>query len=577
MLKSKTLPLLRKLFYSLDLKRKAQFCILIILNVISSCTEAIAISASYPFLSLLQSPESIDNPSNITKFIFNIFGFEYQYKPIVLFFMFSILFSSFLKFIVIAFNAIFANLLAYDFSLASFKSSLSQDYSFFLTNPISNLVNRNIKGIEGTLTVIYAVLQIITSFFLILITVTFLIFLNTQLTIGIFLLITLIYSLIFGSFKNFMTRASHIIYTNNAYKIKIVQEGYKYFKNIILDKTGFVFFKSYKNNEYQLRRIQALQQIIIQCPKIIIENSILILLGLIALIIVPKSNLNFTFLALLGTYALGFQRLLPIAQSMYLGFSDVKKHGADLKDVLKLSIKKNDPNLVKIQTEEQINIETISVKSLNFYHSRSNKDLINNVGFNLKPGDYLGISGKSGTGKSTLLDLILGFLSPTSGGIFVNGIDINAPGSEEHLHRWQNSVSYVAQTPLILNDSIRKNLTINGSKSFTSDEEIYEILEIVELKDFIQSLPYKIDTLLGDDGNSISGGQKQRIAIARALLKKGQILVLDESTSGLDRQTERKLLENIIQKFPNLIIIFVSHNPSVFDFANVLLSLDNNN
>ena len=141
--------------------------------------------------------------------------------------------------------------------------------------------------------------------------------------------------------------------------------------------------------------------------------------------------------------------------------------------------------------------------------------------------------------------------------------------------KWQNSISYVPQSPLILNDSIKKNLLLNGSKNkYISEKELHEILEVVQLKEFIHSLPYKMDTILGDDGNSISGGQKQRIAIARALLKKGKILVLDESTSGLDRQTEKSLLENIVSTFPELIIIFVSHNPNVFEFANVLLSLD---
>ena len=371
--------------------------------------------------------------------------------------MASILISSFLKFVVVAFNSIFANILAYDFfSLASFGSSLDQNYKFFLSNPISNLVNRNIKGIEGTLTVIYALLQIITSTFLILITVSVLIFLNPRLTIGIFLFIALIYTLIFGSFKNFMTRASNIIYNSNSFKIKTVQEVYRYFKNIILDKTGHIFLKSYKDNEYQLRRIQALQQIIAQCPKIIIENSILILLGLTALIVVPKNNLNFAFLALLGTYALGFQRLLPISQQMYVSFNDIKKFSADLKDVLQLSINKDESNLIKNYTNKQIEINDIAVNNIYFSHNRSKDDLIKNIKFTLKPGDYLGISGKSGTGKSTLLDIILGFLIPSKGSVIVNGINIHHPESKKYLLGWQNSISYVPQSPLIFNDTIKK-------------------------------------------------------------------------------------------------------------------------
>ncbi len=575
MFKSKTLPLIRKLFYSLDKKRKLQFFSLIFLNIISSCMEAIAISASYPFLSLLQSPGSIDNPSNFLGPFFKIIGIDYQYRPIIIFFMGSILISSFLKFIVITFNAIYANILAYDFSLASFGSSLDQNYKFFLSNPISSLVNRNIKGIEGTLTVIYGLLQTITALFLIIITISFLIFLNPKLTTSIFLFITLIYTLIFGSLKNFMTRASNIIYESNSFKIKTVQEAYRYFKNIILDRTGYIFLKSYKNNEYQLRRIQALQQIIVQTPKIIIENSILILLGLTALIIIPRNNVNFSFLALLGTYALGFQRLLPIAQSMYLSLSDIKRYGADLTDVLQLSINKNELNLDKYNTNDQIDIDNISVFNINFSHTRSKDDLIKNINFTLKAGDYLGISGKSGAGKSTLLDILLGFLTPTKGKVLVNGINIHLPESKKYLLKWQNSISYVPQSPLIFNDTIKRNLVISGYKnSIKSDKEIYEILEIVELKEFIQLLPYKLNTILGDDGNTISGGQKQRIAIARALLKKAKILVLDESTSGLDPQTERKLLKNIISRFPNLIIIFVSHNPNVFEFANNLINLD---
>tara|TARA_A100001388_G_scaffold95570_1_gene69433 strand:- start:310 stop:1092 length:783 start_codon:yes stop_codon:yes gene_type:complete len=259
---------------------------------------------------------------------------------------------------------------------------------------------------------------------------------------------------------------------------------------------------------------------------------------------------------------------------MYIGFNDINKFGADLKDVLRLSIEKNQNNII-IPFSKQLEILEIEANKINFSHSRSDNNLLNDVNFTLKPGDYLGISGKSGTGKSTLIDITLGFIKPLSGSININGKNIHSKNSEEYLLMWQNSVSYVPQSPLILNDTIKNNLLINGSKRINiPDKEIYEILEIVELKEFVDSLPYRLETILGDDGNSISGGQKQRITIARALLKNGKVLILDESTSGLDLETEKNLLKNIIKKFPELIIICVSHKPSTIEFANISISLD---
>ena len=575
MKKPTTYKLIRKLFHSLNLKQKVLFFLLVFLNFFSSCIEAIAIASAYPFLTLIQSPESIGEPNEFISIFFNSFGLNYEYTQIILFFISSILISSFLKFLVVTLNAFYANIIVYDFSLASFNISLFQEYSFYLKNPITKLVNRNIVGIEGTYTVLYALLQIMTSSLLILITSTSLIFLNPKLTSLIFFSIALIYILIFKSFKNFITRASHVFYDSRSFKLKVVQEAYRSFKNIILDKTEDLFLNSYQKNELRYRKYLAIYQIIVQCPKIIIENSILILLALIALFLIPRANVDYNFLALLGTYALSFQRLLPIAQGMFLSFSDMKRHGADLADVLTLPIKTTSYGEEQKNTNEQIILKELKLKNVNYFHDRSNKDLIKDINFNLKQGDYLGISGKSGSGKSTLLDIILGLIKPSSGNIFVNGIDINLPNSKKHLRKWQNSISYVPQNPFILNNSIKNNLLLSASKiKNISEKELYEILEVVQLKDFINSLPYKIETILGDEGNFISGGQKQRIAIARALLKRGKILILDESTSGLDRQTEKLLLENIITRFPKLIIIFVSHNPNVFEHANVLLSLD---
>ena len=130
MKKETTYKLIKKLFYSLNSKQKLMFFLLIFLNVFSSCIEAIAIASAYPFLRLIQSPESIGVPNKFISIFFNLFGLNYEYKQIILFFITSILISSFLKFLVVTFNAVYANMIVYDFSLASFNISLFQEYSF---------------------------------------------------------------------------------------------------------------------------------------------------------------------------------------------------------------------------------------------------------------------------------------------------------------------------------------------------------------------------------------------------------------------------------------------------------------
>lgn len=174
-----------------------------------------------------------------------------------------------------------------------------------------------------------------------------------------------------------------------------------------------------------------------------------------------------------------------------------------------------------------------------FYSYNSGRDYaLNNVSLSIQRGKRIAIVGLSGSGKSTLIKTLLGAVDINQGNIYINGYEINEI-SREQIYKW---FSVVTQNPMCLNASIRKNVDITGT---FSDDDIWNVLEVAELKNEIKNMPLGLDTIVGEDGQNISGGQKQRLAIARALIGETEVIILDEATSNLDQITEKKIYDNL--------------------------------
>ncbi|GGE30411.1 ATP-binding cassette domain-containing protein [Streptococcus himalayensis] len=196
------------------------------------------------------------------------------------------------------------------------------------------------------------------------------------------------------------------------------------------------------------------------------------------------------------------------------------------------------------------NLKKISIDSINLEYSENT--IFEDFSFEFNKGKKYVIVGASGSGKSTLLKLILGLASPNSGQIKINEYDIN----EVNLEKFYQNISYIDQSIYLINGTIRDNITLG---QFVSEEKMDDILNKVQLKSFIEKQPLGLDTLLESNGRSISGGEKQRIALARALVKNVDFILIDESTSQLDKEI-RSSIEETILSFDNLGLIYVSHN-----------------
>jgi ABC-type bacteriocin/lantibiotic exporter with double-glycine peptidase domain len=211
-------------------------------------------------------------------------------------------------------------------------------------------------------------------------------------------------------------------------------------------------------------------------------------------------------------------------------------------------------------------LDSIEFKNVDF--SYKNNPLLSCINFKINKGTFIGISGSSGRGKTTLINLLLGFLSSPSGEILFNGRSVNAV---ERRAAW-NRIAYVKQEPFMVYDSILKNITL-----FENDydfERINGIIQVTGLKTLIDQFPEGIEKIITEDGKNISGGQRQRIAIARALYKEADVIILDEPFNELDESSELAMLHYFKQLTEaGKTVILITHNTGSFTFCNDVLTL----
>ena len=216
------------------------------------------------------------------------------------------------------------------------------------------------------------------------------------------------------------------------------------------------------------------------------------------------------------------------------------------------------------------NLNLIEVNNISFNYNVKNKIVLNNLNMHIKEGEIVGIVGETGTGKSTLMQILIGLLKPDSGNIFYKNKDIF-----NNIKNWHDKISYVSQSTFLLDDSLKVNIAFEGDASKIDEKKVNKAIEIAELKEKVSSLPNGLDENLGTDGVKLSGGEKQRIALARAIYNDKKIIFLDEFTSSLDTKTENKIISNLNKFLKNTTFIIIAHRANVIEKCDKVWELKN--
>ncbi len=401
--------------------------------------------------------------------------------------------------------------------------------------------------------------------------------------IGLFIIdpiTTLTAALLFGAL-------AYVLYMNMHMKVKSIGEQQStlevessqrifevissYRELLVRDRRGY-YAQQISGIRFRLSDGQALSSFMGSISKYVLEIALVICALVLAFYQFTVST-PFRAIATLSIFVAASTRITPAILRLQQGLLGVQRATAQAKPTLELidelsSLESKEYRIKSLTREHQGFLPKIVLKKLNFEYE-SNRRVIKDISFEVSAGEFVAIVGSSGAGKSTLVDLILGALDPINGEVAIS----NLPPMDVFA-KWPGAVSYVPQDSPIIEGTIRENLGLGFPVGEIADEYCWESLELARLSEFVKSLPEELESYVGDRGTRLSGGQKQRLGIARALITKPRLLILDEATSSLDAVTESEISDSLRGLKGDTTLVVIAHRLSTILDADRIYLLD---
>lgn len=353
-----------------------------------------------------------------------------------------------------------------------------------------------------------------------------------------------------------LKRIGRTAHRQNRVSYKWLQQALHGIRDIrILGRESY-FARAYGKSQLKLARTRYLNSTAGALPSVIFEA---VLIGLILLLFglaIFTGSESGSVVSLLGLFAYAGLRLQPSMQQLVKGLNEIRHASAplddihsDLEEIHANPTQLADDRLQPLDFNQSLRLEDVSYT----YHG-SDSPALRNVNLEIEAGEQIGICGPTGSGKTTLVDLITGLLDPTTGKVTVDGRDV-----AEHLREWHLNLGVVPQMVFLTDDTLRHNIALGVPDEEIDEDALCQVVELAQLEDFIKSLPHGLETTVGERGIRISGGQRQRIAIARALYRNPAVIILDEGTSALDSATEGSLIASLERLRGRHTVILIAH------------------
>lgn len=559
------------LFGYVSTPRKRQLGVLLILMLISSFSEVVSLGAVLPFLGALSNAERLLRDARLESWL-KMFQIETSLElvtALALTFITAVIVTNGLRILTISMQTHLAASISSDLSCQLYEHTLLQPYSFHVRHNSSNLIQSVTEDTRKlTMNILIPLLALITNFLV-----------AVSLSIGFFFIdskIAVTASVVLGSAyislyllrRNLLEKNSETIVKTNTKQIQIVQESLGSIRDVLLGRAQDIFRKSYKLEDYPYRQAIASNTVISQSPRYIIEALAMTAIGILALTLGRDGDFS-QAIPILGGLALGANRLLPALQHSFSSLAKIQGARASLRKTL-IGLKRPISSFQLWIPDTGIMLENeMRFEDVWFRYNADTDWVLRELNLTIKAQSMIGFVGSTGSGKSTTVDIILGLLQPQKGRIWLDHQTLQG----EILRRWQQSIAHVPQDIFLADTTIAENIAFGTPSDQANLAYIREAAKLAKIDDFIQTLPARYETYVGEHGVRLSGGQKQRIGIARALYSNASVIILDEATSALDNITEKEVMEAINSISYKLTVILVAHRLTTVSNCDLIFEL----
>lgn len=565
--------LLWRLWSHLSRRRRIQFGLMLILMVVSAFAEMVSLGAVVPFLGILIAPDRVFSHPMVASAanLFEITSSAELLFPLSVAFAGTAIASGGIRMLLLWSSTRLAYASGSDISISIYRRTLYQPYQVHLarnSNEVSSMLDYKVGY---AVNVLLHMLYLTSSVVLIIALMSALLAIDAAVASAAAVGFGGSYVLIAWIFRKRLSNNSQRIARGTTRVIKAAQEGLGGIRDVLLDGTQPFFCNVYKQADYPLRLAIGNNYFIGGSPRFIMETVGIVLIVILAYNLSYQAGGIAIYMPVLGALALGAQRLLPSLQQIYAAWSSILGSRAVLTETLDfldqpLPPEAHQPAPTPLQFQKAIRFDAV-----HFRYGSESPWVLDNFNLSIAKGARIGIVGGTGSGKSTMLDLLMGLMEPSQGEILVDGLPING----ERRRAWQRTIAHVPQSIYLADTTLAENIAFGVPREEIDMERVRQAARQAKIADFVENCAEGYNIFVGERGVRLSGGQRQRVGIARAMYKQATVLVFDEATSALDNATEQEVMNAIEGLDRNLTIIIVAHRLTTVKRCDSIAELSN--
>jgi ABC-type multidrug transport system fused ATPase/permease subunit len=570
-----TLNLLLRIWCHLSRRRRLQLAVLLLVMLASGLAELVSLGAVLPFLAVLSNPQQLWQQPLIQALALRL-GYSQAQQlvlPATAVFALAAVLAALIRLLNLWLNGRLAAAVGSDLSCEAYRRTLYQPYQVHVQRNSGTLITAITSHIGTTVQALNAVLQIVSAVVVAaglligLLLIDWLVAMSTACLFGI------AYGLVAATSRRRLQQNGGRIAGAANQRLQALQEGLGAIRDVLLDGSQATYLELYHRADRPQRQLESKNVFLSTFPRYALEALGLVAIAVLGGLLVLQRESGGAVIPLLGALALGAQRLLPALQQIYSGWANLNSWSASLAAVIEL-LEQPLPQQLAVASPMALQ-QSLRLQALRFRYASELPEVLKGLDLEIRRGERIGLIGSTGSGKSTLVDVLMGLLVPSGGRLLVDGKDLHDPAHAERLAGWRAAVAHVPQSIYLADSSIAENIAFGVHPQAINLARVKQAADQAQIAGFIESSPEGYASFVGERGIRLSGGQRQRIGIARALYKQANVLVLDEATAALDNATEQAVMEAVEGLSRELTIVMIAHRLSTVAGCDQVIRLEN--